>query len=286
MLSMKRVKGRTAALGVLMLALMAALCFLLLPTHPPTPGLEQCAMCQSQLRTIALALQNYSEVYGCYPPPYVVGGNHRPLFSWRVLLIPFLDLGEEDCTLFEGFRWDEPWNSPHNLALARRMPAVYWCPAVPLPADTEHSRDLLLASKPMQTPYLMVTGPGSFGEDGIPRHPESITDAADATLVLVEVRDPTVIWTAPEDFNAIQLAELRINSAPAAMGSHHPWKGANVVLADGTVTFLHEETSLSAVHALTTVAGGETVLSRFDDMPFRQREFFLPEEFSKHARKQ
>ena len=45
----------------------------------------------------------------------------RPLHSWRVLLLPFIEQDE----LFKQFRLDEPWDSAHNLALLPRMPKTY-----------------------------------------------------------------------------------------------------------------------------------------------------------------
>src|SRR5262249_60810121 len=51
----------------------------------------------------------------------------QPLLSWRVALLP--DLGEKE--LYEQFHLDEPWDSPHNAPLMRRMPKIYAHPADP-----------------------------------------------------------------------------------------------------------------------------------------------------------
>jgi Protein of unknown function (DUF1559) len=42
-----------------------------------------------------------------------------------VLLLPYLEQG----SLFDEFRLDEPWDSPHNVALLPRMPRVYAVPS-------------------------------------------------------------------------------------------------------------------------------------------------------------
>src|SRR5438445_2885649 len=44
-----------------------------------------------QLRQIALALHNYHDTHGTLPPAAVRGPDGRPLYSWRVLLLPFID---------------------------------------------------------------------------------------------------------------------------------------------------------------------------------------------------
>ena len=41
--------------------------------------------------------------------------------SWRVALLPYLGYRN----LYEQFRHDEPWDSPHNRKLIAKMPPVY-----------------------------------------------------------------------------------------------------------------------------------------------------------------
>lgn len=79
--------------------------------------------CRNHLRHIGLAMQNYASVYGCFPPAYVADEEGLPRHSWRVLLLPFLDEKE----LYKAYRFDEPWNGPHNRLLAERIPEVYRC---------------------------------------------------------------------------------------------------------------------------------------------------------------
>src|SRR5205823_10918869 len=45
----------------------------------------------------------------------------KPLLSWRVHLLPFL----EQDNLYKQFHLDEPWDSEHNKKLIARMPPVY-----------------------------------------------------------------------------------------------------------------------------------------------------------------
>jgi hypothetical protein len=79
--------------------------------------------------------------YGCFPPAFIPDKDGKPQYSWRVLILPFL---EQDA-LYREYRFDEPWNGPHNLVLVNQMPAVYCCPS-DYPSDS-------------QTSYAMIVGP-------------------------------------------------------------------------------------------------------------------------------
>jgi hypothetical protein len=72
----------------------------------------------ARLQHIELALEVYYEAHGCYPPQYLVDGQGKPAHSWRVLLLPYLGYDE----LYRRYRFDEPWNGPHNSLLAGEMP--------------------------------------------------------------------------------------------------------------------------------------------------------------------
>ena len=44
-----------------------------------------------KLKQIDLAMQNYVSTYGHFPPAATVDENGKPLMSWRVAIMPFLD---------------------------------------------------------------------------------------------------------------------------------------------------------------------------------------------------
>ncbi|MEZ6062675.1 MAG: DUF1559 domain-containing protein [Planctomycetaceae bacterium] len=54
---------------------------------------EQVAATHSlaNLKQIGLALLNYHDIHGSYPPAYIAGDDGRPAHSWRVLILPFID---------------------------------------------------------------------------------------------------------------------------------------------------------------------------------------------------
>ena len=80
--------------------------------------------CINNLKQIGLAMHNYHARHKTFPPAYTVDKDGKPLLSWRVLILPYL---EQDA-LYKEFHLDEPWDSEHNRALIDRMPTTYLCP--------------------------------------------------------------------------------------------------------------------------------------------------------------
>jgi len=118
---------------------------LLLPAVQAAREAARRMACRNNLGTIGLAMQNYHQKYGSFPPSFIPDKHGKPKHSWRVLLLPFLN--EE--ALYRKYRFDEPWNGPHNSALASQMPSVYLCPSESPPGVS-------------QTSYAMIVGPHAF----------------------------------------------------------------------------------------------------------------------------
>jgi len=67
------------------------------------------AQCTNNEKQIALAIHNYiSRHQTTFPPAYRTGKAGKPLLSWRVLILPFLEEG----AIYKEFHLDEPWESP------------------------------------------------------------------------------------------------------------------------------------------------------------------------------
>src|SRR6266704_588138 len=62
--------------------------------------------CLNNIRNIALALHNYASLNGSLPPAYIADANGRPMHSWRVLILPYVDRSD----IYAAYRFDEPWN--------------------------------------------------------------------------------------------------------------------------------------------------------------------------------
>ena len=84
----------------------------------------QRSTCKNNLKQIGLALHNYHDRYQSFPPAFVADENGKPMHSWRVLLLPYLDQAD----LYARYNFNEPWNGPNNLKLGDEIPEVYGCP--------------------------------------------------------------------------------------------------------------------------------------------------------------
>ncbi len=95
-----------------------------------TPGQPQC---KNNLKYIGLALWSYHKDHGSFPPAFIADETGKPMHSWRVLLLPYVG----HSRLYSEYRFDEPWDGPHNSQLQdqlegrsilSRCPEVYRCP--------------------------------------------------------------------------------------------------------------------------------------------------------------
>ena len=119
------VRGFTLIELLVVIAIIAVLIALLLPAVQQAREAARRSACKNNLKQIGLALHNYHNAYGSFPPAFVPDAEGHPAHSWRVLLLPYVD-GEE---LYSLYRFDEPWNGPHNSKLADKIPSVYRCPS-------------------------------------------------------------------------------------------------------------------------------------------------------------
>ena len=82
------------------------------------------AQSQNNLKQFALAMHNYHSTYNHLPPAASFDKNGKPMLSWRVMILPFI---EQDA-LYKQFRLEEPWDSEHNKKLLAKMPEVFASP--------------------------------------------------------------------------------------------------------------------------------------------------------------
>jgi hypothetical protein len=183
------------------------------------------------LSLLVRAMYDYQDEFGHFPPA-VVCKDGRPLYSWRVALLPALGCER----LYELFHHDEPWDSPHNQQLLPFMPAIFAPAAQP-------------AEKKYTTPYQVFVGPGApFAKDRAPRLVD-FSDGLDNTLLIAEAAEP-VPWTKPDDI-AFALDGPRLPLGGQFRG------GFFAARADGSVVFISHAVAAGALRALITPAGGE-----------------------------
>jgi tRNA A-37 threonylcarbamoyl transferase component Bud32 len=138
---------------------------------------------QKNLKKLAEAIHTYhtKQTEPHLPAHALFGPDGKPLLSWRVMILPYLD--END--LFRQFHLNEPWDSEHNKKLLSKMPKVFRAPIDSSP-------------NPTKTFYQVFVGKGTLfeGRSGLPV--EMIPNAGEKTLLIVE-GGGVVPWTKPQD---------------------------------------------------------------------------------------
>jgi hypothetical protein len=186
----------------------------------------------NNLKQIALAMHNYADSHGGqFPPAVIYSKDGRPLYSWRVELLPYM----EEIQLYQAFKKDEPWDSPANKRFLANLPAVYRLPG-----------DMNTEGK---TPYQVFVGPNTPWADGGrtgPRMPAGFPDGTSNTILVVDAKKQ-VPWSAPEDIT------LGPGMSPRSLlGTMLSPGGFFAALADGTVRKvslqISDQTLLNAIN--------------------------------------
>jgi hypothetical protein len=189
------------------------------------------AQCAAQLHKISVALQNYADQNSVYPPAIMRDAQGRPLHSWRVLILPHL--GKEEEELHKEYRYDEPWDGPHNRELAKRMPAAYRCPEDPGALDSSTS---YLAIVDATTGEFAAYPTG--GSNAPPKKPPM------TAYLVVESADSGINWLEPNDI-ALGANGQPAKPLPANFGYH--LGGSQAVDEDGATVVLPDADLVKAI---------------------------------------
>jgi hypothetical protein len=203
--------------------------------------------CHSNLKQIHLALLNYHSVYGSFPPAHVDDANGKPMHSWRVLILPFL----EQSALYNAYNFNEPWNGPSNSKLITMMPTNYACPS-------RYPNLYSSGSRPSMTNFAAISGPGTIFPDGATVKDVDIKDGDESTLMVAEVANVDIPWTEPRDLDVRTMSLMVNDPKHAGISSTHP-RGAVTCFASGRVRYLTEKITPQELSALITIDGGEPI---------------------------
>jgi hypothetical protein len=199
----------------------------------------------NNLKQIGLAMHNFHDVYSAFPAAYNTDKNGKPLLSWRVHILPYI----EQQALYLQFKLDEPWDSVHNKKLIGRMPTVYLSPASRNSLGKTNYLGVRASQSVIMPPKL------ALGAKKVPLGTRfrDITDGTSQTVIVVEANDKAaVIWTKPDD-----MVPDAKDPAKALRGL---WRrGLPVLFADGSVHHLSNTIEVRVIKAFFTRNGGEAL---------------------------
>ena len=165
----------------------------------------------NNLKQIALAMHIGHDA-NQFLPQDILDKNGKPLLSWRVAILPYI----EQANLYKQFKLDEPWDSPNNKKLIAQMPPTYASP--------------LVMDPPGKTRYKTFIGKGAMFERGQKITLTNITDGTSNTIMVAGGGQP-VDWTKPEDIPFTGKIDPKSLMLPGRTG-------INVAMGDGSVRWV------------------------------------------------
>jgi hypothetical protein len=194
----------------------------------------------NQFKLMAISMFNYLDANKHFPASAAIcDKDGKPLLSWRVAILPYLD----ENALYKQFNLDEPWDSPHNREVAKKMPEIY--------ADPDPR--IRTAAGEGKTTYVVPYAKGAAfeGLEGLPIR--DIKDGTSKTALIVEVvPERAVDWTKPADWDV----DMDHPLAGVARTDRHQFGAA---YCDGSVRLLPVDIKPEIFRAILTRAGGEQI---------------------------
>lgn len=234
----------TACVGTLMscvIVIMLSLPAMLLPAVQKVREAATRAQSVNNLKQMALAMQNYDAMYNSFPSagigdPQQPQDQRKPLLSWRVAILPFI----QEQQLYQQFKLDEPWDGPNNIKLLAKMPTIYQ-----LPGDATTPSD--------HTHYQVFVGNGAAFEKTKPMNiPRDFPDGTSKTILIVEA-EKAVPWTKPEDVPFDPSKEM------VPLMNRYFRSVFHVAMADGSVRPVVPEISETTFKAAITRRGKDAL---------------------------
>ncbi|MCI0459337.1 MAG: sigma-70 family RNA polymerase sigma factor [Gemmataceae bacterium] len=209
------------------------------PAGQPKPDDARLAALRVQsannLKYIGLALHGYHDVEGKLPAPAIYSKDGKPLLSWRVAILPYLDQGN----LYRKFKLAEPWDSEHNKKLLQAIPKQY----VPVRGPSDKVTG--------GTYYQAFVGQDAAFEPGKQLRLADIVDGTSNTLFIVEA-EALVPWTKPQDLPYVA------NQALPRLGGQFEGK-FHGLMGDGAVLLLKKDADEKMLRLAISRADGNPI---------------------------
>jgi len=188
---------------------------------PEMPPEERCRMF---LHGLGTAMLRYEREHGSLPASVLRDGS-RQTYSWRLALVPFMDLEPSSERPLASFRFDEAWDSVRNSRWADEQVLYrvhFQCSAEAKDASYEF------------TSYLMLVG-----KNGEPLH-------GTKAVIVIESAHCGVKWLEPRDCVEETLWTGDSPFGPGRLNSDHP-RVVHALRADGKVIEIPKNSTTAAV---------------------------------------
>lgn len=268
---------------LVVIAVIGILIALLLPAVQQAREAARRTQCKNNLRQIALALHNYHDRSGSFPPSSVVDGNGLDTgwWSWVVRVLPDLD----QQPLYSQLDLNEDiWTNCHKYrALTSIKLSVLICPSDPHGERVyESEEDCAGGEAYALTNYLAcrgstrdVPGNGVFPDINCVTRMEHIRDGTSQTLLVGErPAEPSAYWGWWATGFGLDSRGLGESILDASEGLHsgdlnggadlqHYWSahagGAHFALCDGSVRYLSYSLDHQTFQSLASRDGAEVI---------------------------
>ncbi len=282
----KNRKGFTLVELLVVIAIIGILIALLLPAVQSAREAARRMQCSNNEKNIGLALLNYHDNHGVFPPGTFGSGTS---WSWSARILPFMEVGDIHKQIDFSFNYNEyrPTVPPvviNNRAM-KTFVTTYICPSAPEPKLIACCGAIPGDEDTAETNYSAVATHRDGNEAFYARDPNGtgimflnsatklrdVTDGTSMTFMVAECdldqNDP-YNPSSKQNWGKIWASENRVTTAyginsslghvHAPVRSRHPG-GAQFVFADGHVEFVNERIDQKILQALTTRNWGEVI---------------------------
>lgn len=185
----------------------------------------------NDLKWIGMALQQYHETHGSFPPAVVRDANGNAMHSWRSVIQTQLADIVKTSDDFRSYKLSGPWDSKANQR-----------------SVTRHR----FGTHPYQ--FLAIVGPNAAWSATGTRKLADFADGSSNTALVVAVRNTGIQWNQPIDAVVTPSRTLSVNGQRLDLSSD-----VFVLTADGAVRYAAHGLSNDILSALLTINGSDTV---------------------------
>lgn len=265
---------------LVVIAIIAILIALLLPAVQQAREAARRSTCKNNLKQIGLAMHNYHETHGIFPPGYIdpdgiTNPDDRNLIGWGTFLLPFIDQAPLYNNISSSGAFDVNWTtipamtSSGSTPYARTILNTYVCPS-----DTMGGINKDISNYGTSN-YAGVNGGNGIINGSIYINSNTkmrdITDGTSNSAIVGERYAKDVglpyragIWTGPSIANAYYHIGWFMWNNPnslingpgnSSFGSLHKG-GAHFLFGDGRVQFLSENMDGTTYSLLGSISDG------------------------------